>query len=231
MLKKSILFFIVSIFFTVFCSAQDSLELSGKASYYHDDFQGLETSNGEVYNKNDFTAAHRTYPFNTILLVSNKATNQSVVVRVNDRGPFNRSRLVDLSRSAATKIGMVPFGVIPVKIEVLNFLDHLHLEDNMFTQNETRDCYGSLASLNDRTLYIWQTDNLKHAFYMASSLALELKTDGICIRISGPPQKRKYLLLLSCIDTRQEAAEWIKKLKHMGYNYTAVFKDPLISKK
>ncbi|HQW00596.1 MAG TPA: septal ring lytic transglycosylase RlpA family protein, partial [Bacteroidia bacterium] len=80
------------------------MEIENNASFYHDRFHGQETSNGESYNKNDFTAAHRTLPFNTFLLVTNTLNDKSVVVRVNDRGPFKKSRVIDLTRSAAIKI-------------------------------------------------------------------------------------------------------------------------------
>ena len=88
----------------LFCQTEtDSLEIENNASFHHDRFHGQETSNGESYNKNDFTAAHRTLPFNTFLLVTNTLNDKSVVVRVNDRGPFKKSRVIDLTRSAAIK--------------------------------------------------------------------------------------------------------------------------------
>src|SRR5688572_2042752 len=93
--------------FLIFCSATtlngqvDSFSANGKASYYHDKFHGRITSNGEEYSQNDFTAAHKTLPFNTIVHVTNKQNNRSVVVRINDRGPFRKSRIIDLTRSAA----------------------------------------------------------------------------------------------------------------------------------
>src|SRR5688572_24700284 len=81
----------------IFTTAQDDpIEKSGKASFYHDSFSGQETSNGEIYLKEDFTAAHKSLPFNTYVLVTNKKNEKSVVVRINDRGPFIRSRIIDL---------------------------------------------------------------------------------------------------------------------------------------
>src|SRR5436190_23971444 len=121
---------------------QDTLQRYGKASFYHDHFQGLETSSGEIYDQNDFTAAHRTLPFNTFVHVTNKQNNKSIVVRINDRGPFKRSRIIDLTRSAAQHIGMVTYGVVPVKMQVLNLLDVLPLTDSMLVENEFWDCYG-----------------------------------------------------------------------------------------
>jgi rare lipoprotein A len=94
-------------------------ELSGHASWYGGKFHGRKTASGEVYNMNDFTAAHRTAPFGTRLKVTNIQTGQSTVVRVNDRGPFVRGRLIDLSYAAAKAIGLVQNGTALVQLKVL----------------------------------------------------------------------------------------------------------------
>ncbi|MDD7273060.1 MAG: septal ring lytic transglycosylase RlpA family protein [Prevotella sp.] len=99
-------------------SAQSSV-ISGKASYYSNSLHGRKMSNGERYNRNDFTCAHRSLPFGTKLKVTNTKNGKSVVVRVTDRGPFHRSRVVDLSYAAAKEIGMVASGVGYIKVEVL----------------------------------------------------------------------------------------------------------------
>jgi rare lipoprotein A len=196
---------------------KDSLESNGKASYYHDDFNGLQTSNGDRYKSTDFTAAHRTFPFNTFLLVTNKKNNKSVVVRVNDRGPFIKSRIIDLSHSAALKVGMVPFGVVPVRIEVLNFFDQYSVADSMFQQNTVIDCYAKKITIEKETIFIWHSAFWKHAFYMASSLALEYKTDQVCVRISGPPHHRIYQVLITGIETKKLAAKWVERLRKDGF--------------
>lgn len=88
----------------------------GEASYYADKFHGRPTASGEIYNKNDFTAAHRTLPFGTKVKVTNLKNGKSVVVRVNDRGPVKKTRLIDLSRAAAEKIDLIHSGVALVEI-------------------------------------------------------------------------------------------------------------------
>jgi rare lipoprotein A len=95
-------------------------ELSGMASYYAEDFHGRKTANGEVYDMHALTAAHRTLPFNTRVKVTNLDTKMSVVVRINDRGPFKDDRVIDLSLEAAIKIGLIPKGTGPVQLEVLS---------------------------------------------------------------------------------------------------------------
>ena len=89
------------------------------ASYYAEDFHGKRTSNGERFNMNDYTCAHKSLPFNTILKVTNLANGKSCEVRVNDRGPFVASREIDLSKAAAIKLGMIGSGTAKVKLEIV----------------------------------------------------------------------------------------------------------------
>ena len=90
---------------------------SGKASYYARKFTGRKTASGERLHPDSMTCAHRTYPFGTLLKVYNPANGRSVVVRVTDRGPFGRGRIVDLSWGAAKKLDMLKAGVVPCTVE------------------------------------------------------------------------------------------------------------------
>jgi rare lipoprotein A len=91
----------------------------GMASWYGPGFHGRRTASGQRFNQNALTAAHRTLPFGTLVRVTNVRNGQSVVVRINDRGPFSRGRVIDLSAGAARAIGSYASGVAPVKIDVL----------------------------------------------------------------------------------------------------------------
>lgn len=91
----------------------------GLASYYGDEFNGRKTAYGEIYDKTKLTAAHKKYPKGTMLKVTKIDNNKSVTVRVNDKGPFVKGRIIDLSRAAAEKIGLVKAGLAEVKVEVL----------------------------------------------------------------------------------------------------------------
>jgi rare lipoprotein A len=98
----------------------NSLEtVTGLASFYADDFDGKQTANGETYNMYELTAAHRTYPFNTMIRVVNLANNKSVIVRINDRGPVPENRIIDLSLGAAKQLGMENSGVQEVRLEII----------------------------------------------------------------------------------------------------------------
>ena len=90
------------------------------ASYYHDKFNGRKTASGEVFNNSKLTAANRTLPFGTKLKVTNIKTGKSVIVKVNDRGPFRSSRALDLSKAAFNSIGNHASGTIPVEYEIVD---------------------------------------------------------------------------------------------------------------
>ena len=92
---------------------------SGMASWYGGNFHGRKTANGETYNMNALTAAHKTLPFGTRVRVTNTRNGDSVEVRINDRGPFIAGRVIDLSRAAAGQIGLTNTGVAPVKVTIL----------------------------------------------------------------------------------------------------------------
>lgn len=86
------------------------------ASYYAETYNGKKTANGEIYQSNKLTAAHKKLPFGTKVKVTNLANGKTVKVRINDRGPFVPGRIIDLTRAAAKKIDMVGAGVVKVKI-------------------------------------------------------------------------------------------------------------------
>ncbi len=94
-------------------------KIIGYASYYAEKFHGKKTASGEIFDMNSLTAAHRTLPFGTICKVTNLENNKSVIVRINDRGPFIESRILDLSKGAARAIDGLAAGIIKVKIEIL----------------------------------------------------------------------------------------------------------------
>jgi rare lipoprotein A len=91
----------------------------GEASFYADFFAGRLTANGERYNPKAYTAAHRTLPFGSVVRVVYEKTGAWVLVRINDRGPYAKGRLIDLSRTAATRLSMVKDGVVRVRVELL----------------------------------------------------------------------------------------------------------------
>jgi rare lipoprotein A len=172
----------------------------GRASYYHDKFKGRRTGSGEPYDPADFTAAHRSYPFGTCLLVTDLQNKRTVVVRVNDRGPFRKNRIIDISRSAAIKLDMLRSGVIPVRITPLITLEKTGLCDSAFQSGTHYDFKGlRLEKTEDPAIRLWSTNDCRHAFYMSSTLTLEESIAGLQVSVTGEGKDRRYSLLLTGI--------------------------------
>mgnify|MGYP001155466675 CR=1 FL=1 len=124
--KKAWLIFIaMPIIFLSSCARMEYFPRSGvqtgMASWYGAEFHGKKTSNKEIYNMYDMTAAHNTLPFGTYVMVTNLSNGKSAIVRINDRGPFVENRIIDLSYAAAKVLDMIDTGTAPVKIEVLEY--------------------------------------------------------------------------------------------------------------
>jgi len=121
--KLRLLFILCSVILLTSCAGQTYFRSGnvqkGLASWYGPDFHGKLTSNGEIYNMHALTAAHKTLPFGAYVRVTNLNNGKSIVVRINDRGPFVKGRIIDLSYAAAKKLGTDITGVAPVKIKVL----------------------------------------------------------------------------------------------------------------
>ncbi len=88
----------------------------GHASYYSDAFTGRRTASGEAYDPDEFTGAHRTLPFGTQVRVTDRTSGRSVVVRINDRGPWGKGRVIDVSRAAARELGLIRRGIGQVEL-------------------------------------------------------------------------------------------------------------------
>jgi rare lipoprotein A len=104
----------------VFNIRAQNFSQSGKASYYADKFEGRTTANGEKYRHSKLTAAHRTLQFGTKVKVTNTANQKSVIVTINDRGPFVEGRIIDLSKSAAQKLDFIHAGLADVTLEIVD---------------------------------------------------------------------------------------------------------------
>ncbi len=102
--------------------------MSGVSSFYAEDFHGKVTANGETYDMYGLTAAHKTLPFNTIVKVTNLDNTKSLTLRINDRGPYAKGRILDCSYGAAVKLEFVEHGTARVKIEVIEFGDNKYMK-------------------------------------------------------------------------------------------------------
>ena len=118
-MKMKAIFFLSFLFFTSFRTVPTNAirTETGVASYYNDKHEGKKTASGEMYTQTRLTAAHRTLPFGTQVKVTNIANGRSVLVRINDRGPFTKGRLIDISKAAAKEIDLIRLGITKVSIE------------------------------------------------------------------------------------------------------------------
>lgn len=104
------------------CFSQDlGDERYGIASFYSGKFYGRKTANSEKLTKSKLTAAHKTYPFNTLVEVTNLANKKSIIVRINDRGPYKRGRIIDLTDAGAKKLKLNKIGLARVKVKIIGF--------------------------------------------------------------------------------------------------------------
>ncbi len=120
-MKKSLLFplFVVALGLNASAFAQSLYKNNVEASYYADKYNGNLTASGETFNMYDFTAAHKTLPFNTLVKVTNLENGKSVTVRINDRGPSVPTREIDVSKAAAIELGMIGTGTARVSLEII----------------------------------------------------------------------------------------------------------------
>lgn len=179
---------------------------TGVASFYGGKFNGRRTANGEIFSEKLFTAAHKTLPMNTYLLVTNLRNKRKVVVRVNDRGPFIGNRIIDLSRAAARELRMLSQGVQRVKLEVIKVNKN-----------------GSLSGLGGKQLIELAKVNKKRN---ASSFVYEESKDEIITDVVAAPTKivaraakfeqisgQKTLIKVPYLTSEKEAKSLIEKLQ------------------
>lgn len=120
LLKKKIVLLAAMLVFALPIFADYIYKSEAVASYYADKFHGRTTSNGEIFNMYALTAAHKTLPFNTKVVVTNLSNGKNVTVRINDRGPFIQGREIDLSKAAAEKLDMIKSGTAKVKLTIIS---------------------------------------------------------------------------------------------------------------
>jgi|GEM_PF-1458784 len=139
---SSVVLVLIFLLFSAPISAQEQ----GKASYYNNKFHGNQMASGKSYDRNNLTCAHRSYPFGTLLRVRNLKNSREVIVSVQDRGPYSRSRLIDLSGEAAKQLGMLGHGVVTVEIAPVESVKIPFLPEDplqKFKDQNNFSCYNS----------------------------------------------------------------------------------------
>lgn len=183
----------------------------GIASWYGEDFHGRKTANGETYNMYGISAAHKTLPLGTYVSVRNLRNDQTIVVRVNDRGPFIRGRIIDLSYGAANKIGLVGPGIAPVEIVALGMPK---------TTPETKQGEPAYMPANyyvgDFTIQVGAFREQANALALKSKLAQAY--DNVHIVLYESNQGTFYRVRVAKCTTIDEARQYEKKLASDGFS-------------
>lgn len=191
---------------------------TGKASFYADKFEGSPTASGEKYRHSKLTAAHKTLPFGTRVKVTNQANQQTVEVVINDRGPYVENRVIDLSKSAAEKLGFINQGLADVKLEVLDpgdgktsdpprTIDHVRVEENEFYDFEIARLqpkgFGvQIGTYQELVNLMRLSDNLKNSY--KKNVTVQVKVmNGI----------KYYGIILGQFPTRPKAEQFRAELR------------------
>lgn len=189
----------------------------GFASYYSEEFNGRKTANGEIFDMTDYSAAHRTLPFNTYLKVTNLQNNYSLLVRINDRGPFIKNRIIDLSEAAARSLGSYKHGLTKVRAEEIELTPLTAEQDSLFMNNLVIDCLGNIDKLSNFSLSLWSSNYLIHALYIANDLYVKDDVENILICPRGKGDFKKYHIVISGIKSKAEADKLKSYYQQQGF--------------
>jgi rare lipoprotein A len=214
-MKKSGLFTLL----ICICSLAVAQTQTGKASFYADKFEGSPTASGEKYKHSKLTAAHKSLPFGTKVKVTNLANNESVEVIINDRGPYVDNRIIDVSKSAAEKLGFINQGLAEVRVEVIDAgdgksksqtaapIDHVTVEEKEFYNFEIERLlpkgFGvQIGTYQELVNLMRLSDNLKNSY--KKKVTVQVKV------INGV---KYYSLMLGPVSSRAKAEDLLAELK------------------
>lgn len=179
-MEKVLVLFIGILYISIgICLSQDlGVERYGIASFYSGKFYGRKTASKEKLIKSKLTAAHKTYPFNTLVEVTNLANKKSIIVRINDRGPYKRGRIIDLTDAGASKLRLKKIGLARVKVKIIGFegeqmlIPYQHL--SLATNPKFSRKYYQKTHLKYKKKY-WLKRNIKHKKYLKKRKRKKIK--------------------------------------------------------
>jgi len=216
----------LSIFFAKLCKthAQIGYQQKGLASYYHDKFHGRRTSSGERFNQNKLTAAHRKLIFNTMVRVTNPRNDKSVIVRINDRGPYKyKGRIIDLTLTAAKELGIDKMGLCMVKVEVvgeegkINYSNTNTKFPGRFEIGKFYNYRGEVRNPKGFGVQVAAFAELVNARYFAKEMFREGFRE-IVVKIETPTKdSANYKVIVGEFKAQEYAQEFIPKLKNKDF--------------
>lgn len=204
-----------------------SIRLTGRASYYGDFFHGRRTASGEKFDIHKFTAAHRTLPFGTKVKVTNLHNNKSVVLKINDRGPHVKTRIIDLSKAAARAIDLMRYGAARVAIEVITKADvalgpvqtlsgpEQYQNTALYIPGNTYNYWGHLKNPEGFGFQIGAFTDLVSARESCQALLLKGIRD-VYLQVAGSQDGKLYRVMLHQYPNRRVAEEEMACLQDLG---------------
>ena len=195
-------------------NSAEGFEQIGTASWYGNKFHGHLTSNGEIYDMYAMTAAHKNLPLPSYVKVTNITNNKSVIVRVNDRGPFHKKRIIDLSYSAAYKIGMLKAGTAKVKITAITEFDTVDNKDNLQLAQHKPDTpiIEETVTQENNYIQVFATSKLEYAQKTAKNISKRYAQT-----VNYPSKSGIYRIQVGPISNNAILQELLIKLKASGY--------------
>jgi len=193
----------------IFCllmavSSSSAQTITGGASYYARSFEGRKTANGEKFSNYDMTCASRKLPFHTFLKITNLKNNLTTIVRVNDRGPYAKQRVVDLSEQAARIIGIYKRGVTRVKMEIIKPPSDADSLKKAMNENDIVDADGKKMVSNGYMLSIWRTRDLPHALLLINQLhELEYIQNFYVLKKMNDHRPLYHILIINIASTQE----------------------------
>ena len=198
----------------------------GKASFYGSKFEGRKTSNGEIFSNFNLTAAHKTFPMNSIVRVTVVQNNRYIFVRINDRGPFVKGRIIDLTDAGAAGLDFKHAGTEYVNVRLLEEIQLTPELRQRFNDNEfVHDCMGNTTTLKGKAIQIGAFLSIEHALYNACDLNNDKDLNDIAVKVVSAGKQKRYLVIIHNIKSEVLCKDIIQIVKTRGmvnakiYNY------------
>jgi rare lipoprotein A len=205
----------------------NKIELKGRASYYGEEFHGRRTASGEKFDINKYTAAHRTLPFGTKVKVTNLMNGKAVILKINDRGPHVKTRIIDLSKISARALDLMKFGAARVSIEVVtdpnlalgpyfpSYSPNEVLNTALYFPGNTYNFWGNARNPEGFGFQIGAFTDLISARETCQKLILKGIKD-VYIQVAALPEGKLYRVMVHQFPSRELAQEEILCLKELG---------------
>jgi peptidoglycan lytic transglycosylase len=204
---RNCIFIFLALYLFPEMDAYAQLPQTGRASYYAEKFHGRTTANGERFNMWQMTAAHRTLPFGTKVKVTNLRNKKSIVVRINDRGPFKPGRIIDLSKGAAAKIDMIRSGTAKVRVESAVAKQKLTVEPGEYYSINVKK--NTIQGFGIQIVSYMEFDNLMRKLHALSDDNL----GNLYIQVAEVEGKQVYRVILASFKTKEEAEQRLATIK------------------